>query len=429
MSRIDAFLERFTALHPKLMDLSLERIERLLADLGHPEDRLPPVIHVAGTNGKGSVVAYLRAMLEAAGKSVHVYTSPHLVRFNERIRLAGELVPDEKLIEAFERAETVNAGQGITFFEITTAAAYILFSETPADYLLLETGLGGRVDTTNVVDHPLGTIITSISLDHMQFLGETLADIAGEKAGIFKPGSPAVIARQPEEAFKVLEARCLDLGIAPFVAGHDFDGYEQAGRFVYQDLDGLEDLPRPRLLGTHQIDNAALAVAAIRHFNLPVDGTAMAAGLRQVDWPARMMPLEGELKSLIGAEDELWLDGGHNQAGAEALARALSDLNEKRSLPLTLVLGMLSTKDAARYVAAFTGLAKQIVTVTIPDEPNAIPAEDLAEVARKGGFEARAANSISEALGSLEPGAKRVVIGGSLYLAGAVLKQNGTLPR
>ena len=249
MSRTDAILKRLLTLHPRVIDLTLERIERLLDDLGRPQDRLPPVIHIAGTNGKGSVAAYLRAMLEASGKRVHVYTSPHLVAFRERIRLGGTLVSNRRLNQVLERCEAVNAGRPITFFEITTAAAFALFAEEPADYLVLEVGLGGRLDATNVIDKPLGTIITPVSIDHTEFLGDSLAAIASEKAGILKRGAPAVIARQDEEAMSVIRKQARGLGITPFIAGEDFDGHEQAGRLVYQDEKGLLDLPPPRLAG------------------------------------------------------------------------------------------------------------------------------------------------------------------------------------
>lgn len=429
MSRTDAILKRLLTLHPKLIDLELTRIERLLEALGRPQDRLPPVIHVAGTNGKGSTLAYLRAMLEAAGKRVHVYTSPHLVGFRERIRLAGTLVSARKLNAALERCEVANSGQSITFFEVTTAAAFLLFSEVEADYLLLEVGLGGRYDATNLIDHPLGTVITPISMDHTQFLGDTLGEIAAAKAGILKRGAPAVIARQPDDAMASIAAEAQKLGVTPFVAGSDFDGFSQRGRMVYQDDDGLLDLPLPALVGAHQIDNAALAVAAMRHFGLPIDDQAIARGLREANWPARLTPLRGALSQNLSAGQELWLDGGHNAAGATALAAALVEMNRQRPALLVLVTGMLGTKDAKAFFSAFAGLAPTVLTVPIPGEPNGLPAAELAQFSRDAGFETTICRSVSGALKhAADVAGARVVICGSLYLAGHVLAQNKTPP-
>ncbi|HTN60193.1 MAG TPA: folylpolyglutamate synthase/dihydrofolate synthase family protein [Devosia sp.] len=429
MSRTDAILKRLSGLHPKLIDMGLERLERLLKDLGDPQDHIPPVIHVAGTNGKGSTVAFLRAMLEASGKSVHVYTSPHLVRFNERIRLAGTLVTSRRLNAVLERLEVVNAGQNITYFEITTAAAFVLFAETKADYVLLEVGMGGTYDTTNVVKHPLGTIITPVDLDHMQFLGNTIGKIAVEKAGILKRGAPAVIARQTDEGLASIDKAARRLGITPFVAGQDFDAYEQDGRLVYQDETGLLDLPRPRLIGAHQVDNAGTAIAAIRHFDLPVDATSIERGLQTVVWPARLSALHGPLRDLLGPGAELWLDGGHNAHGIRALARALTEMNAARPAPLVLILGMMNTRVPADVLAPFAGMAQKILTLTIPGEPNAHKAAFIAAAARKAGFPASPSRSIDSALRAAAqiPNA-RVVISGSLYLAGQVLHRNGTVP-
>jgi len=291
MSRTDAILKRLTTLYPKFMDLGLDRQWRLLAQLGNPQDRLPPVIHVAGTNAKGSTIAYLRAMLEAAGKRVHVYTSPHLVRFNERVRLAGKLVSTRRINDALEEVERINAGQPITQFEITTSAALKLFAETPADYLLLEVGLGGDFDSTNVINHPLGTIITPVDFDHQRWLGYSIAEIASHKAGILKRGAPAVIGRQRDEGLAAIERVAARLRVTPFVQGRDYDSYAQDGRLIYQDEAGLIDLPPPALIGHHQFDNAGIAIAAVRHFNLPVSEAEIAAGLRSVIWPARIQPL------------------------------------------------------------------------------------------------------------------------------------------
>ena len=429
MSRTDAILKRLSVLHPKLIDLSLERLNRLLDELGRPDHRMPPVIHVAGTNGKGSTIAYLRAMLEAAGKSVHVYTSPHLVRFNERIRLAGKLVSTRRLNAVLERVEQVNAGKPITYFEVTTAAAFVLFSEIKADYLLLEVGMGGTYDTTNVVEHPLGVIITPVDLDHMAFLGNTIGKIAVEKANIMKRGSPAVIARQAEEGLASINRVAAKLGVVPFVGGEDFDAFAQDGRLIYQDDKGLLDLPPPKLIGNHQFENAGVAIAAIRHFGLPVDESAIAKGLGDVVWPARLSPVAGKLRDLLGPGAELWLDGGHNAHGTRALARALEDMNRARPAPLVLIMGMMNTRSPAAVLAPFDGMAERIITLTIPGEPNAHDAAYIAEEANKAGFDAKAARTIEGALKSAAttPNA-RVVIWGSLYLAGLVLLKNGTFP-
>lgn len=430
MSRTDAILARLSALHPKLIDLSLDRILPLLDALGTPQDHLPPVIHVAGTNGKGSTIAYLRAFLEAAGKRVHVYNSPHLVRFNERIRLAGKLVSTRQLNAALERVEAVNAGRSITFFEITTATAFALFAETPADYLLLETGMGGTYDTTNVVKQPLGQIITPVDYDHQAFLGDTIAEIASNKAGIFKRGSRAVIGLQHVEGRDVLERAARRLGINPIFQGEDFQGAAQDGRLVFQDEQGLLDLPPPALLGAHQFDNATLAIAAARHFGLPVDADAFARGLRNVTWPARLSPLHGKLRDLLPAGAELWLDGGHNAHGAAALAQALAEMNTRRKAPLVLIMGMLNNRSPSQFLAPFAGQVDEVLTLTIPGEPNALPAADIATEARAAGFAARPMRSVVSALkaAAIHPDA-RVLICGSLYLAGDVLAKNGTPPQ
>ncbi len=428
MSRTDYILARLSQLHPKLIDLSLDRMLPLLEKLGNPQDHLPPVIHVAGTNAKGSTIAYLRAFLEAAGKSVHVYNSPHLVRFNERIRLAGHYVGTRKLNAALEEVEAINNGDPITFFEVTTVTAFKLFAETKADYLLLETGMGGTYDTTNVVKQPLGTIITPIDYDHQGFLGNTLAEIAGNKAGILKRGAKAVMGLQQDEARKVLERAAHRLGIRPIWQGEDFHGSEQDGRLVYSDETGLLDLPPPALIGTHQFDNAALAVAACRHFDLPVDDTALAEGLRRVSWPARMQPIrEGKLRALLPATHEVWLDGGHNAHGAAALARAITAMPEK---PLVLIMGMMNTRAPEDFLAPFQDLHPvHISTLTIPGEQNAHKGEEIAARARAMGFAATAERSITTALAAAaEIMNARVLICGSLYLAGDVLAKNGTQP-
>ncbi len=427
-------LERLKKLHPQSIDLSLGRIERLLAALGHPEDNLPPVVHVAGTNGKGSFLAFLRAISEAMGKGVHVYTSPHLVNFHERVVLAGphgaSPIAEDYLVDCLARAEAANNGELITLFEITTAAAFLAFSETPADLLLLETGLGGRLDATNVVKTPLLTAITPISIDHVSFLGDTIAAIAGEKAGILKPGVPCVVGRQEREALDVIERRAKDIGAPLYVAGRDFDAFEQQGRLVFQTDSRLIDLPLPRLKGRHQIDNAGNAIAAANLvFGQALSPRALEQGLTHAQWPARLERLAaGALHAYVADGTEIWLDGGHNAAGGQVIAQALAELEERVPRPLHLVWGMMETKDAHAFIAPFKGLVERIYTVTIPDEPNAFGARDLAAIARAEGFDVVEAGSVPDALarsrGSLKEPA-RVLICGSLYLAGHVLKLHG----
>ena len=429
MSRTDAILKRLTTLYPKFMDLGLDRQWRLLAQLGNPQERLPPVIHVAGTNAKGSTIAYLRAMLEAAGKRVHVYTSPHLVRFNERVRLAGKLVSTRRINDALEEVERINAGQPITQFEITTSAALKLFAETPADYLLLEVGLGGDFDSTNVINHPLGTIITPVDFDHQKWLGYSIAEIASHKAGILKRGAPAVIGRQRDEGLAAIERVAARLRVTPFVQGRDYDSYAQDGRLIYQDEAGLIDLPPPALIGHHQFDNAGIAIAAVRHFNLPVSEAEIAAGLRSVIWPARIQPLKGKLRDLLPRSSELWLDGAHNAHGAAALAVSLEEMNAARHKPLILIVGMMNTREPADFLKSFVPMAPRVLALTIPGEPNAHPAGHIAEAAMAAGLSARTHRSVESALRDAAgtPGA-RVVICGSLYLGGDVLAKNGTPP-
>lgn len=430
MSRTDAILKRLSGLHPKLIDLSLDRMLPLLQKLDNPQDRLPPTIHVAGTNAKGSTIAYLRAFLEAAGKTVHVYNSPHLVRFNERIRLASKLVDTRTLNRALEEVEKINADEGITFFEVTTVTAFKLFAETPADFLLLETGMGGTYDTTNVVKHPLGTIITPVDYDHQGFLGRTIAEIAANKAGILKRGAKSVMGIQRDEGRKVLERAAHRLGIAPLWQGEDFHGVSEDGRLVYTDEEGALDLPPPALLGPHQFDNAALAIAAARHFGLPVSEKDFAEGLRRVTWPARMQPIRsGTLRELLPAGHELWLDGGHNTHGAAALSRTIAAFNQARPRPLVLIMGMMNTRDPGEFLTAFSPFNPEVLALTIPGEANTHPAAHIVARARNIGFAARPMRSIVSALkAAAEIPDARVLICGSLYLAGEVLAKNGTPP-
>jgi dihydrofolate synthase / folylpolyglutamate synthase len=425
----DAILTRLLALHPRIIDLGLERMWRILDRLGNPHAKLPPVIHVAGTNGKGSTVAYMRSMLEAAGCSIHCYTSPHLVKFHERIRVGGDLIAEAELSSLLEECETANGAEPITFFEITTAAAFLAFSRAPADYLILEVGLGGRLDATNVIAQPRLTVITSIDYDHQQYLGGTLTAIAHEKAGILKRGCPAIVAVQPDEARAEIERVAARVGAALFIANQDWQSFEQHGRMVFQDEAGLLDLPMPHLRGRHQIDNAGNAIAGVRALGDPCVGEShIAQGLKSVTWPARMQRLgTGTLWSYIAAESELWLDGGHNPSAGRALAQAFSDLNDRHSRPLVLVWGMLNTKDVAGFIAAFAGIAHRVVAIAIPGEVNAVAAETLAESARRQGLPAETATSLEAALrqASLATPAPRILICGSLYLAGRVLAAHG----
>ncbi|WP_336489325.1 bifunctional folylpolyglutamate synthase/dihydrofolate synthase [Methylobacterium nigriterrae] len=440
MDSSDALMARFLALHPRTIDLSLGRIESLLAKLNHPERRLPPVIHVAGTNGKGSTIAFMRAILEAGGLSAHVYTSPHLVRFHERIRLGaiggGQFVPEDRLADAFARCEAANGGDPITVFEITTAAALLLFSEVPADVLLLEVGLGGRVDATNVIDQPAASVVTPIGRDHAEYLGDTVAAVAGEKAGIFKRGCPAVIAAQDyQEADTVLCRHAQAVGATPIRVGNqDFSVHEERGRLVYQDETDLFDLPKPRLSGRHQFTNAGTAIAALRAAGFGDIGTAaFEAGLRNVDWPGRLQRLSrGRLAEQMPAGGELWLDGGHNIDGGRILAAAVADLGERSDVPLVLIVGLLGTKDAEGFLRNFVGLARALVAVPIAGQMAARPAEEVARIAESVGLSARVASSVEAALTLVGDIAfeqpPRILICGSLYLAGAVLTANGTPP-
>ncbi len=418
----DRVLERLMTLHPKIIDLTLGRIERLLAALGHPELRLPPVVHVAGTNGKGSTLAMIRGGLEAEGKRVHVYTSPHLARFHERVRVAGEIISEDALIALLERCEAANGGEPITFFEITTAAALLAFAETPADYTLLEVGLGGRLDATNVIDRPAVTVITPVSIDHQQYLGETLGEIAGEKAGILKPGVPGVIGAQEADALDVIEARAARIGAPLTVANRDWQVWEERGRMAFLDEKGLLDLPRPNLIGAHQVANAGAALAALRV--LGVSDAGCEAAVTKAEWPARLQRLrQGPLVAAAGS-CELWLDGGHNPAAGEALAEALRRLPER---PLHLVTGILNTKDIAGFLRPLAALARDLRGVSIPGEAATLAAEETVTVAREVGMEAKPATDVEAAITEIRAGdpEARILICGSLYLAGRVLRENG----
>jgi dihydrofolate synthase / folylpolyglutamate synthase len=429
---------RLSALHPERIDLGLERMHRLLERLDHPERKLPPVIHVAGTNGKGSTIAYLRAILEAASLRVHVYTSPYLVRINECYRLGrrggGILVDDSELRGALEHCERANAGQPITIFEIETAAAFCLFAQNPADVVLLEVGLGGRLDATNVIAAPLACVIAPVSMDHTEFLGDTLTTIAGEKAAIIKREMPAICAEQTPEAMAVIEQYARRLRAPLLTAGQEWHVSVERGRLVYQDDRGLMDLAAPRLFGRHQFDNAGLAIATLRAQDaFRIEPSAFEAGIVNAEWPARMQRLaSGVLVEQAPPGSEVWLDGGHNAEGGRVAAAALGDLEERVPRPLVVIVGMMANKDAGAFLANFAGLTRHIIAVQIPDRDNTMPPDRLADAARHLGMRVETADSVETALRSLARLAyeapPRILITGSLYLAGHVLAANGTPP-
>jgi len=426
-AKTESVLRRLWELHPKVIDLSLERIERLLGALGNPQEKIAPVVHVAGTNGKGSVIAFLRAMFEASGHRVHVYTSPHLVRFNERIRLAGALVSDDELLDVLLECEAANDGAPITFFEITTAAAFLAFARHSADITLMETGLGGRLDATNVVTRPVCTAITTVSRDHTQFLGDTIAEIAFEKAGILKRGAPCISAPQPEEAARAIAERARELGVTLSRAGAEWTAQASGAGMVFRDRTRELALPRPGLAGLHQIENAGCAIACLPHVPLAVDTAAVAAGLRGVEWPARLQrltrgPLVEVLARQAGPGAELWLDGGHNPGAGEVLAEAARTW---RDLPFRVVFGMLNTKDGVGFLKPLAPFVERVRAVAIPGETASLSAEAAARFAREAGHEAEPAPSLESAVAELSaPGPCRILICGSLYLAGKVMAEN-----
>jgi dihydrofolate synthase/folylpolyglutamate synthase len=437
MTEVDAIIARLLSLHPKRIDLTLDRMGRILEQLGHPERRLPPVIHVAGTNGKGSTIAFMRAILEAAGATVHAYTSPNLVRVNERYRLGrpggGALVSDPELAETLIECERINDGAPITVFEITTAVGFMLFARHPADVLLLEVGLGGRFDATNVIDQPLASVITSISFDHVEHLGDSITKIAAEKAGILKAGAPAIVAPQANEAREVVARQAARVGAPLHIAGEDWAVSQERGRLVFQDDDGLLDLPAPRLVGRHQFDNAGTAIATLRSVGTQkLPAAAFEAGLLAADWPARLQRLaHGRLLALVPDGSELWVDGGHNPDGGRVIAAALADLEERVSRPLVLIVGMLATKDSAGFLRNFAGLARRVVGVPIR-QPTTVAGDAIAAAAQAVGIPAENAATIEDALTAIgrfnleQP--PRILVTGSLYFAGEVLAANGTIP-
>jgi dihydrofolate synthase/folylpolyglutamate synthase len=418
----DVVLERMMTLHPKVIDLTLARVDRLLERLGNPERQIPPVIHIAGTNGKGSTQAMIRAGLEVDGDRVHAYTSPHLARFHERIRLAGELIGEPALTALLDECVRVNGPDEITFFEITTCAAFLAFARTPADWTLLEVGLGGRLDATNVVEKPALTIITPVSIDHQQYLGETLAEIAGEKAGIIKRGVPVIVGPQTEAGLAVIEARAARLGAQVLAFGQHWNAFEDRGRLVFQDENGLLDLPLPNLPGPHQIQNAGAALAALRA--LGRDEAACEAAVTRAFWPARMQRLRHGPLVDAAPKVELWLDGGHNPAGGEAVAATLARMPARET---HLICGMLNTKDVTGYMRPLAPQVTRLHAVSIPGEKNTLPAEVTRDAARAAGIDAVTAASVADAIGAIAASSPeaRVLICGSLYLAGTVLRENG----
>jgi dihydrofolate synthase/folylpolyglutamate synthase len=410
------------ALHPKVIDLTLDRVWRLLSAVGDPQDHLPPVIHVAGTNGKGSTQAMIRAGLEQGGSVVHAYTSPHLARFHERIRLAGDLITEPALTDVLDRCYHANGTDPITYFEITTVAALLAFAETPADYTLLEVGLGGRLDATNVVARPAMTIITPVDLDHQQYLGNTLAAIAGEKAGIIKRGVACVVGPQHPESMDVIEAVAARNGAPLLAYGQHWHVSTERDRLIYQDDRGLLDLPLPNLPGPHQVMNAGAAIAALRH--LGKDEAACEAAITRAYWPARMEKLTKGALVDLASPAELWLDGGHNPAAGVALAATLRAQSPR---PTHLICGMLNTKDIAGYLRPLAGIAQSLTAVSIPGEANTIPAEDTARFAADVGLPASTAASVQDAITAIRAAhpQARILICGSLYLAGHVMRENG----
>jgi len=436
----DREIERLMALHPKGYDLSLDRIKRLLERLDNPQDRMPPVIHIAGTNGKGSAAAFSRALLEASGRLVHVHTSPHLVRWHERYRMAapggGKLVDDDILADAVSRVADANQGQSITVFEILTAVTFILFSEHPADATILEVGLGGRFDATNVIAKPAVSVIMPVSLDHEMHLGDRVELIAAEKAGIIKPGRPVVIgAQESDAAQQVLIETAERLGAPMLIYGQDFLAFEENGRMIYQDDHGLMDLTPPKLPGRHQFANAAAAIAAVKSAGFDLTHRAADRAMINVDWPGRMQRLpQGVLSGLAPSGAEIWVDGGHNPGAGLVVAEALTEQEEKFPRPLFLICGMISTKDQTGFFRAFHGMARHVYTVPVENSDAGVPPAELATRAAEAGLSAEPVSSVASALMLLRDTwddaetPPRILICGSLYLAGAVLDENGTPP-
>ena len=436
----DREIERLMSLHPKGFDLSLNRITRLLERLGNPQDHMPPVIHIAGTNGKGSASAFCRALIEASGRTCHVHTSPHLVNWHERYRIAAEggsrLIEDDVLADAILRVAEANRGETITVFEILTAVMFLVFSEHPADVAIVEVGLGGRFDATNVIPKPATSLIMPISLDHVAYLGDRVELIAAEKAGIIKRGCPVVVGAQDHEDARDVIVDTADRLDCPVLAyGEDFIAFEENGRMVYQDEEGLFDLSPPRLAGRHQYANAAAAIAAVKAAGFPVTQRIADAAMKSVDWPGRLQRLtEGLLLDLAPKGSEIWLDGGHNPGAGAAIAEALADQEERSPRPLVLIVGMINTKDQTSYFDNFTGMARRVFTVPVHESDAGVPNDELAARAEAAGIEAEPVASVENALMILRDGwgdtdhPPRIMICGSLYLVGEVLDKNGTPP-
>lgn len=426
----DIVLERLMALHPKIIDLSLERMWRLLDKLDHPEQKLPPVIHVAGTNGKGSLIAYLRAILEAAGYRVHTYISPHLVRFNERIRLGGELISEQALSDLLAHCEQANGGENITYFEITTAAALEAFAQTPADILLLETGLGGRLDATNVIARPALTAITPVSLDHHQYLGTTITEIAAEKAGIIKPEVPVIVGPQSAQALAVIENKAAQMSAPVFAFGQDWNCSvsDTTAEWIYESNGDVQRYPLPNLAGNHQIANAATALACLENLkDFDVKSASIEAGLQNVEWPARMQRLRsGPIFDALPDHVEVWLDGGHNAAAAEQIRNSFESWNRAEAKPTFLVCAMLNTKNQEAFFRQLTGFIEFGASIPVTGEAASTPPDLLAEFANNAGLSLSPAASLDAAVNLLQPRLSaqpcRLLIAGSLYMAGDILK-------
>ena len=417
----DTILERLMTLHPKIIDLTLDRMTRLLDLLGSPEKALPPVIHIAGTNGKGSTQAMIRAGLEASGDICHAYTSPHLARFHERIFLAGKTIVEQDLANYLSKCEKVNGKISITYFEITTCAALLAFSQNKADYTLLEVGLGGRLDATNVIEDPKITVITPISIDHQQYLGNTLSEIAFEKAGILKRNCFAIIGPQEDEALNVIEARALEVGATCKIYGQHWHVWEENGRLIFQDENGLLDLPLPKLIGAHQVQNAGIALATLRYLgkeSISYDGAMLNA-----DWPARMQKLKNGPLITLAPDAEIWLDGGHNKAAGHALSEAISRLQSRK---LFLIVGMLNTKDVMGYMQPLLNKSSDLYGVSIPGEAATMSAQETVDIAKDVGFKAIVSENVESAIKDIVKydHNARILICGSLYLAGNILKEN-----
>lgn len=436
MSPLEQALETFRRLHPRKIDLGLDRIKRVLGALGHPQNKLPPAIHVAGTNGKGSTVAFLKAMVEGSGARAHVYTSPHLVRFNERIALSGQPINDARLIDVLKRVEAANEDKPLSFFEATTAAAFLAFAETPADFAIIEVGLGGRYDATNVFT-PAACAITPIDLDHAEFLGRDIVGVAREKAGIMSPDVPVFIGPQRDDVRQALMLEAERVGCAAYVWGEDFRAYRQHGQIVFETPKSLTDFPAPALAGEHQIMNAGLAIAVAQNLGLSRD--AISKGMQTVVWPARMQALRrGPLVEMAqDAGAEVWLDGGHNPHAAQALATHMASLEARSPRPLILVMGILANKNAGGYLDFFEGLGAGLIAVSISDHASLSP-ETLCELAKSRGFATAIGDNLTDAMQKAlnmgealsresvdqTPTSPRILICGSLYLAGEVLAEN-----